>query len=86
MASNPSADAGFAGSERAALLALRGVGPTVIARLEQLGYRSLAELRDADRATVCQKVAARIGTTCWRNSPHAIAAIRAVVAVARSPR
>ena len=37
----------FPPSERKALLAVKGVGPTVVARLEQMGYESFAHLRQA---------------------------------------
>jgi len=63
----------FAEHERDALLALKGVGPAVIGRLEQLGYHSLAGLRGATALS---------GSTCWRNSPQARAAIGAVLALA----
>lgn len=38
----------FSPEERAALLKVKGVGPTVVARLEQLGITSLAQLAAAD--------------------------------------
>ncbi|NGB74847.1 helix-hairpin-helix domain-containing protein, partial [Staphylococcus aureus] len=34
----------FLPSERKALLAVKGIGPTVVAPLEQMGYESLAHL------------------------------------------
>ncbi len=74
---------GFAPAERDALLAAKGVGPTVVARLEQVGYGSLAELATATPEDVTGQVAAMLGTTCWRNSPQARAAIAAAIAVAR---
>ena len=74
---------GFAPAERDALLAAKGVGPTVVARLEQLGYGSLAQLATATPEDVTRQVAAMLGATCWRNSPQARAAIAAAIAVAR---
>ncbi|MGV2836678.1 helix-hairpin-helix domain-containing protein, partial [Pseudomonas shirazensis] len=38
----------FSADERAALLALKGVGPTVISRLEQMGIESLQMLGDSN--------------------------------------
>jgi hypothetical protein len=73
---------GFPADERARLLALKGVGPTVVARLEQLGYRSLAGLRGADPADITRRAADLVGSTCWRNSPQARAAVAAAVALA----
>ncbi len=75
---------GFSAAERAALLAAKGVGPTVIARLEQIGGRSLEQLADASVADITTQVAAMLGTTCWRNSPQARAAIAAAIAVAQA--
>lgn len=74
----------FSADERRALLAVRGIGPTVIARLEQMGIRSFAELRDADAGDIVARAAALVGGTCWRNSPQARAAIEAAIALARS--
>lgn len=34
----------FSAQERSLLLGVKGVGPTVIGRLEQLGYHTLSEL------------------------------------------
>lgn len=73
---------GFTADERRAMLSLKGVGPTVVARLEQLGYASLAELRGADPAEVTRRASELVGSACWRNSPQARAAIAAVVALA----
>jgi len=38
----------FSPEERAALLKVKGVGPTVVGRLEQLGITSLSQLASAD--------------------------------------
>jgi hypothetical protein len=73
---------GFAAHERAQLLALKGVGATVVARLEQIGFSSLAQLADEDAAVVTQQVSQLIGSTCWHNSPLARAAIQAVIDLA----
>ncbi len=73
----------FPPHDRAALLAVKGVGPTVVARLEQLGFASLAQLAEADAADVVAGAAAMLGSSCWRNSPQARAAIEGAIAVAR---
>lgn len=75
---------GFAADERAQLLALKGVGAAVVARLEQVGFSSLAQLADEDAALVTKQVSQLIGSTCWHNSPLARAAIQAVIDLARS--
>ncbi|HCF6886050.1 TPA: helix-hairpin-helix domain-containing protein, partial [Pseudomonas aeruginosa] len=42
----------FSTAERTALLALKGVGPTVLQRLEQMGLDSFVRLRDSDAASI----------------------------------
>ncbi|BCO15330.1 helix-hairpin-helix domain-containing protein [Aeromonas hydrophila] len=75
---------GFSGEERALLLGVKGVGPAVIGRLEQLGYHNLAQLAEADTGHIVQLVASMLGSTCWQNSPQARAAIDGAIALARS--
>lgn len=75
---------GFSSEERALLLGVKGVGPTVIGRLEQLGYHNLAQLAEADTGHIVQLVASMLGSTCWQNSPQARAAIDGAIALARS--
>ncbi|MEQ8230330.1 MAG: helix-hairpin-helix domain-containing protein [Gammaproteobacteria bacterium] len=72
----------FDETERARLLALRGVGPTVVARLEQLGFGSFCALAGADVETILAGGAALSGSSCWKASPQARAAIAAAVALA----
>lgn len=69
--------------ERNQLLALKGVGPTVLQRLEQLGYHNLAQLAEADAGHIVQAAASLVGSSCWKNSPQARAAIQAAIAHAR---
>lgn len=73
----------FPADERALLLGVKGVGPTVIGRLEQLGYHSLDELAQADASHIVQLVASMLGSTCWQNSPKARGAIEGVITLAR---
>ncbi|MBG8561095.1 MULTISPECIES: hypothetical protein [Pseudomonas] len=73
----------FSPTERTALLALKGVGPTVITRLEQMGIDSLAELGRSDVTDILAQASAALGSTCWKNSPQARAAITAAVDLAR---
>lgn len=69
----------FSADERAALLALKGVGPTVITRLEQMGIESLQMLGDSSVDDILAQASAALGSTCWKNSPQARAAITAAV-------
>lgn len=74
----------FPPKERAALLSVKGVGPAVVARLEQIGFESLAHLSKANTLDIVSQVSAIIGSTCWKNSPQARAAIQAAIALAQS--
>ena len=74
----------FTLKEQQALLALKGVGPTVIARLEQMGFESLAQLSEANALDIVSQASAIVGSTCWKNSPQARAAIQAAIALAKS--
>lgn len=73
----------FPPSERRALLAVKGIGPTVIARLEQMGIESLAHLAHANAADILARGAQLAGSSCWKNSPQARAAIHGAIAAAR---
>jgi len=75
---------GFPAEERALLLSLKGVGPTVVDRLEQIGIDSLALLADTEVDAILRQVADMLGATCWRNSPQAKSAIANAVAAARA--
>ncbi|AIC22346.1 MULTISPECIES: hypothetical protein [Pseudomonas] len=69
--------------ERQALLKVKGVGETVVARLEQLGIDSLAQLARADALDIVTQASALVGSSCWKNSPQARAAIQAAIALAK---
>ncbi len=73
---------GFPEEEKAALRAIKGVGDTVIARLEQIGFSSLSQLAGEDPAFVTRRISEMMGSTCWHNSPQARAAIAAAVGLA----
>lgn len=74
----------FSLDERTALLALKGVGPTVITRLEQMGITSMEELGQAQVNDILAQASAALGSTCWKNSPQARAAITAALELARA--
>jgi predicted RecB family nuclease len=74
----------FSRDERNALLALKGVGPTVISRLEEMGYDTLAELAKACTQHIVSQAAAITDSTCWKNSPQARAAIDAAITLAKN--
>lgn len=74
----------FTPQERKALLALKGVGLTVVSRLEQTGYGSFALLSKAHFLDVVGKASALTGSSCWKNSPQARAAVEAAIALAQT--
>lgn len=76
----------FSVEERAVLLAVKGVGPTVIGRLEQIGIDTLAALADTGVDEIVGQVAAMLGTTCWKNSPQSRAAIAGAIDAAKRHR
>ena len=73
----------FPPEERQALLKVKGVGATVVSRLEQLGFTSLAQLAAADALEIVTQAASLVGSSCWKNSPQARAAIQAAIALAK---
>ena len=74
----------FSADERAILLAVKGVGPTVVRRLEEMGVEDLADLATREAAELCAVASAMLGSTCWRNSPQARAAVAAAIAAAKA--
>jgi predicted RecB family nuclease len=77
---------GFSDADRSALLALKGVGPTVVSRLEQMGFESINQLADAELEQILEHGAGLTGSSCWKNSPQARAAIGSVLALAQTSR
>ncbi len=73
----------FPAGEREALLALKGMGPMVVARLERMGTASLEQLAAVDADHVLAGGAVLTGSNCWKNSPRACAAIDAAIGLAR---
>lgn len=74
---------GFSTQEKQTLLSVKGVGPTVVQRLEQLGFTTLLQLSQANAREIVVQASAVVGSTCWKNSPQARAAIEAAIAKAR---
>ncbi len=72
----------FSEAEKQAMLKLRGVGATVISRLEQIGYDSLTELRGQDAAKITKQISEMMGSTCWHNSPQARTSIQSIIDLA----
>lgn len=75
---------GFSVEEKQVLLSVKGVGPTVITRLEQIGIETLEQLSKADAHEIVAQVSAIVGSTCWKNSPQARAAVQMAIAKAKA--
>ena len=73
----------FSKEETAALLALKGVGPTVIKRFEEIGIHSFKELSQYQLNDIADRVASMLRSTCWKNSPQARVAISAAIECAK---
>ncbi len=69
----------FNQQETAALLELKGVGPTVIKRFEEIGISSFQELKHNNTEDIAERVASMLHTTCWKNSPQAKRAINTAI-------
>lgn len=65
------------------MMALKGVGATVVGRLEQIGFSSFTQLAGEDAATVTKQISQMMGSTCWHNSPQARASIQAIIELAQ---
>lgn len=70
--------------DRELLLGIKGVGPKVVERLEQMGFSSLEELAGADSKEITEWISEELGSTCWRYSPQARSAIDSAIRAAKS--
>nr|WP_214670121.1 helix-hairpin-helix domain-containing protein [Proteus mirabilis] len=74
----------FSEDEKAVLLSVKGVGPKVVERLEQMGIVTLSQLANAEINNILEHGANITGSTCWKNSPQAKNAITSAIQAARS--
>ena len=74
----------FSDQERVLLLAAKGVGPKVIERLEQMNITNFESLARADAREILAMGAQLTGSSCWKNSPLARAAIEKAIVVAEN--
>lgn len=63
----------FPATERQWLLKRPRIGPTVVDRLEQVGFGSLAHLRAAGADAVVEAVCRHLGSQVWGNRRRALA-------------
>ena len=73
----------FIAEEEKALLAVKGVGPVVLKRFEEIGISSLEELSKYEAENIAEIVANMLGSTCWKNSPQSLKAINSAIKLAR---
>ncbi|MCS4307831.1 putative RecB family nuclease [Rheinheimera pacifica] len=73
----------FSEHEKQALLQVKGVGPTVIKRFEDVGIDSFEKMAVHDAKEIVGMVASMLRTTCWKNSPQALSAVEAAITRAR---
>ena len=69
----------FTDEEAQFLLAVKGIGKTVLQRLQQMGLDDVAKLAAADLDDVLEQGAKLTGSTCWKNSPQAKAAVSTAI-------
>ena len=69
----------FTDEEIQSLLAVKGIGRTILQRLQQIGLDDVATLAAADLDDILERGAQLTGSTCWRNSPQAKAAIATAI-------
>lgn len=73
----------FSEHEKAALLSVKGVGPTVIKRFEEIGIDSFSKLSAHNAKDIAEMVASMLRTTCWKNSPQALLAVESAIEKAK---
>lgn len=73
----------FSKTEKTALIKLKGVGPTVVKRFEEIGIDSFKTLKQYQADDIAEMVASMLNTTCWKNSPQAKAAIKEAIKLAK---
>ena len=73
----------FIAEEERTLLGVKGVGPVVLKRFEEIGIYSLEELSKYEAEDVAEMVANMLGSTCWKNSPQSLKAINSAIELAR---
>ena len=65
--------------EKRSLLSQKGIGATILKRLEEMGLDDVKILAETSPNFILQRGAEITGSTCWRNSPQARKAIETAV-------
>ena len=66
-------------SEKRSLLSQKGIGATILKRLEEMRLDDVKILAETSPNFILQRGAEITGSTCWRNSPQARKAIEIAV-------
>ena len=69
----------FSEGEKRSLLSEKGIGATILKRLEEMGLDDVKILAATNPDFILQRGAEITGSTCWRNSPQARKAIETAV-------
>ena len=69
----------FSEDEKRSLLSEKGIGATILKRLEEMGLDDVKILAVTSPDFILQRGAEITGSTCWRNSPQARKAIETAV-------
>ncbi len=69
----------FSEDEKRSLLSEKGIGTTILKRLEEMGLDDVKILAVTSPDFIIQRGAEITGSTCWRNSPQARKAIETAV-------
>ncbi|MGC7589199.1 recombinase RecA [Bisgaard Taxon 46] len=69
----------FTKTEKQSLLAQKGIGPTILKRLAEMGLDDVNQLANSTPDFILQLGSEITGSTCWRNSPQARKAIETAI-------
>lgn len=69
----------FSEDEKRSLLSQKGIGATILKRLEEMGLDDVKILAVTSPDFILQRGAEITGSTCWRNSPQARKSIETTV-------
>lgn len=69
----------FSEEEKRSLLSQKGIGATILKRLDEMGLDDVKILAVTSPDFILQRGAEITGSTCWRNSPQARKAIETAV-------
>ncbi|MXN88130.1 recombinase RecA [Pasteurella canis] len=61
----------FTETEKQSLLAQKGIGPTILKRLAEMGLDDVNQLANSTPDFILQLGSEITCSTCWRNSPQA---------------